>query len=41
MKRLKKKSRRMLDKGKHTNKVKVACAREFLGFAWEALHEVA
>ena len=40
-KRLKKKSNNLLDAGKHRNKVKVACAREFLGFVWEALHEVA
>lgn len=40
-KRLKKKSNNMLDAGKHRNKVKVACAREFLGFVWEALHHVA
>jgi len=37
-KRLKKKSNRLLDAGKPRNKVKVACAREFLGFVWEALH---
>jgi transposase len=35
--RLRKKSNRMLDAGKPRNKVKVACAREFLGFIWEAL----
>jgi hypothetical protein len=27
--------------GKHTNKVKVACAREMVGFVWESLHKVA
>jgi transposase len=40
-KRLKKKANNLLDTGKHRNKVKVACAREFLGFVWEALHAVA
>ena len=40
-KRLRKKSNRLLDAGKPRNKVKVACAREFLGFVWEALHVVA
>lgn len=40
-KRLKKKSNNLLDLGKHRNKVKVACAREFLGFVWETLHYVA
>ena len=40
-KRLKKKSNNLLDLGKHRNKVKVACAREFLGFIWETLHHVA
>jgi len=40
-KRLKKKSNRLLDAGKPRNKVKVACAREFLGFVWEALHVAA
>lgn len=40
-KRLKKKANNLLDAGKHRNKVKVACAREFLGFVWEALHVVA
>ena len=38
IKRLKKKSNNLLEAGKHRNKVKVACAREFLGFIWEALH---
>ena len=37
MERLKKKSNRMLFGGKHINKIKVACAREFLNFIWEAL----
>lgn len=40
-KRLKKKSNHLLDAGKHRNKVKVACAREFLGFVWETLNYVA
>ncbi|NOT80253.1 MAG: IS110 family transposase [Bacteriovoracaceae bacterium] len=40
-KRLKIKSNRMLDIGKPRNKVKVACAREFLGFIWEALNVAA
>ena len=39
--RLKKKSNHLLDLGKHRNKVKVACAREFLGFVWETHHYVA
>ena len=39
--RLRKKSNRMLDAGKERNKVKVACAREFLNFIWEALHVAA
>lgn len=37
MKRLNEKSRRLLAKGKAKNKVKVACAREMLGFIWESL----
>lgn len=41
IKRLKKKSIRMLEAGKQRNKVKVACAREFLNFIWEALYMVA
>jgi len=40
-KRLKMKSNRLLDLGKQRNKVKVACAREFLNFIWEALMIVA
>ncbi|MAE59034.1 MAG: hypothetical protein CME69_09150 [Halobacteriovorax sp.] len=40
-KRLKKKANNLLNAGKHRNKVKTACAREFLGFVWEALHAVA
>jgi hypothetical protein len=27
--------------GKHPNKVKVACAREMVGFVWESLNKVA
>lgn len=37
MRRLYKKSRRLLHKGKMVNKVKVACARELLCFVWESL----
>ena len=37
MGRLNKKSRRLLARGKQRNKVKVACAREMLGFIWETL----
>lgn len=40
-KRLRKKSNNLLEAGKHTNKVKTACAREFLSFVWEALYAVA
>jgi transposase len=39
--RLRKKANRLLDNGKPRNKVKVACARELLGFIWEALNAVA
>lgn len=38
--RLYKKSMRMFHKGKPKNKIKVACAREMLGFIWEALKKV-
>jgi transposase len=41
VKRLKKKSNHLLESGKQKNKVKVACAREFLNFIWEALNCVA
>lgn len=41
MNRLHKKSTRMLYAGKHKNKIKTACAREMLGFIWEALRAVA
>ena len=37
MKRLYKKSHHLLSRGKHTNKIKVACAREMLGFIWETM----
>jgi transposase len=40
MKRLKKKSIKMMHAGKHTNIIKVACAREFLCFIWAALNLV-
>jgi transposase len=36
--RLAKKAYRMTAAGKHTNKVKVACAREMIGFVWESLN---
>lgn len=35
------KGRRLLAREKNRNKVKVACAREMLGFIWEALREAA
>jgi transposase len=41
LKRLNKKGNRLLIAGKHPNKVKVACAREMVGFVWESLHKVA
>jgi len=41
MRRLYKKGQQLYFKGKHTNKVKVACAREMLGFIWEALNKAA
>ena len=41
MKRLKKRSNHLQMKNKHVNKVKVACAREFLSFTWAALMAVA
>jgi len=37
MKRLHKKATRLLYAGKHKNKITTACAREMLGFIWEAL----
>jgi transposase len=36
--RLAKKASRMTAAGKHTKKVKVACAREMIGFVWESLN---
>lgn len=39
--RLSKKGNRLLLAGKHPNKVKVACAREMVGFVWESLHKAA
>lgn len=39
--RLSKKGMRLLLAGKHTNKVKIACAREMVGFVWESLNTVA
>lgn len=35
--RISKKGKRLLFAGKHPNKVKVACAREMVGFVWESL----
>jgi len=39
--RISKKGKRLLYAGKHPNKVKVACAREMVGFVWESLQTVA
>lgn len=39
--RLSKKGKRLLFAGKHPNKVKIACAREMVGFIWESLQSVA
>jgi len=41
LRRLNKKGNRLLLAGKHPNKVKVACAREMVGFVWESLNKVA
>ena len=41
LKRLNTKGNRLLIAGKHPNKVKVACAREMVGFVWESLNKVA
>jgi transposase len=41
LQRLSKKGNRLLLSGKHPNKVKVACAREMVGFVWESLNKVA
>ena len=38
LRRLNKKGNRLLIAGKHPNKVKVACAREMIGFVWESLN---
>ena len=39
--RLHQKGGHLLKMGKHPNKVKVACAREMVGFIWESLQKVA
>ena len=41
LKRINKKGNRLLDARKHPNKVKVACAREMIGFVWESLNQAA
>jgi len=41
LRRLNKKGNRLLLAGKHPNKVKVACAREMVGFVWESLNKAA
>jgi transposase len=41
LKRLNKKGNRLLIADKHPNKMKVACAREMVGFVWESLQKVA
>jgi hypothetical protein len=41
LRRLNRKGNRLLLAGKHPNKVKVACAREMVGFVWESLNAVA
>ena len=41
LRRLSKKGNRLLLSGKHPNKVKVACAREMVGFVWESLNHAA
>lgn len=41
MKRLSKKSFKLIQAGKPVNKVKVACAREMLCFVWESLNKAA
>ncbi len=41
VRRLHKKGNRLLFAGKHPNTVKVACAREMVGFVWESLYKVA
>lgn len=39
LRRLNKKCNRLLIASKHPNKVKVACAREMVGFVWESLNK--
>lgn len=41
MNRLTKKGSRLFIAGKNVNKIKVACAREMVGFVWESLNKVA
>ena len=41
LRRLNRKGNRLLLAGKHPNKVKVACAREMVGFVWESLRAAA
>lgn len=41
LKRVNKKGNRLMLAGKHPNKVKLACAREMVGFVWESLNKVA
>ncbi len=41
LRRLNNKGNRLLLAGKHPNKVKVACAREMVGFVRESLHQAA
>ena len=41
LKRTHKKGMHLLYGGKHPNKVKVACAREMIGFVWESLNKAA
>ena len=41
LRRLSTKGNRLLLAGKHPNKVKVACAREMVGFVWESLRKAA
>lgn len=41
MKRLYKKYHHLIQRGKHKNKVTIACTRELCGFIWESLREAA
>ena len=41
LRRLNKKGNRLLLAGKHPNQVKLACAREMVGFVWESLNQAA